>query len=163
MKKHRMIGLFGLFLGAAFLAAESGFPQAREFSVKDLNGNIVSLSDLRGKVVFVNFWATWCPPCREEIPDFVDFYNQNKSRGLEIIGLSVDRLSPEALRSFVAKNKMSYPVAFATKQILDAYEPGPYIPTTVVIDRQGRIRDKQVGGLDKQTLNEWFQKLSTDR
>jgi thiol-disulfide isomerase/thioredoxin len=114
-------------------------------------------------VVFLNFWATWCPPCREEIPDFVAFYNQNRSRGVEIVGFSVDRLSPDELRSFVQKNKISYPVALATKQIIKAYEPGPYIPTTIVIDKQGRIRDKQVGGLNKETLSDWFQKLSAER
>jgi thiol-disulfide isomerase/thioredoxin len=118
---------------------------------------------MKGKVVFLNFWATWCPPCREEIPDFVAFYNQNASRGVEIVGLSVDRLSPDELRSFVQKNKMSYPVAFATKQIINAYEPGPYIPTTIIIDKQGRIRDKQVGGLNKETLADWFQKLSAEK
>jgi peroxiredoxin len=131
--------------------------------MKDIDGKAISLADMKGKVVFLNFWATWCPPCREEIPDFVAFYNQNRSRGVEIVGLSVDRLSPDELRSFVQKNKMSYPVVLATKQIINAYEPGPYIPTTIVIDKQGRIRDKQVGGLNKETLTDWFQKLSAEK
>jgi cytochrome c biogenesis protein CcmG/thiol:disulfide interchange protein DsbE len=163
MKKQVVFGIAWLALTTVVFAARSGYPPAPEFSVKDLDGKTVSLSDMKGKVVFLNFWATWCPPCREEIPDFVEFYNQNRSRGIEIVGLSVDRLSSDDLRSFVQKNKMSYPVALATKRIIEAYEPGPYIPTTIVIDKQGRIRDKQVGGLDKETLTNWFQKLSAER
>ena len=163
MKKQVVVGIAWLALTAVVLAGRSGYPAAPEFSVKDLDGKTVSLSEMKGKVVFLNFWATWCPPCREEIPDFVEFYDQNRSRGVEIVGLSVDRLSPDDLRAFVQKNKMSYPVVFATKRIIEAYEPGPYIPTTIVIDRQGRIRDKQVGGVDKKTLNDWFQRLSAEK
>jgi len=163
MKKRSVLGIAWLALTAVVLAARSGYPPAPEFSLKDLEGKAISLADMKGKVVFLNFWATWCPPCREEIPDFVAFYDQNSRRGVEIVGLSVDKLSPEDLRAFVRKNKMSYPVAFATKRIIEAYEPGPYIPTTIVIDKQGRIRDKQVGGLDKQTLTDWFRKLSSEK
>lgn len=163
MKKRSIFGIAWLALTTAVLAARSGYPPAPEFSLKDLEGKAISLADMKGKVVFLNFWATWCPPCREEIPDFVEFYNQYSPRGVEIVGLSVDKLSPDDLRMFVRKNKMSYPVAFATKRIIEAYEPGPYIPTTIVIDKQGRIRDKQVGGLNKETLADWFQKLSAER
>jgi cytochrome c biogenesis protein CcmG/thiol:disulfide interchange protein DsbE len=163
VKRYLVFGIAWLALTAAVLAARSGYPPAPEFSMKDIDGKAISLADMKGKVVFLNFWATWCPPCREEIPDFVAFYNQNRSRGVEIVGLSVDRLSPDELRSFVQKNKMSYPVVLATKQIINAYEPGPYIPTTIVIDKQGRIRDKQVGGLNKETLTDWFQKLSAEK
>jgi peroxiredoxin len=163
MKKRCVYGIFLLGLAAAILSAQSGYPRAPEFSLKGLDGTTVSLADMRGKVVFINFWATWCPPCREEIPDFVEFYSQNKSRGVEIVGLSVDRLSPEDLRAFVLKNKMSYPVALATQKIIRDYQPGPYIPTTIVIDKQGRIRDKQVGSVDKATLADWFQKLSSEK
>jgi len=163
MKKQVVVGIAWLVLTSVVFASRAGYPPAPEFSVKDLDGKTVSLSDMKGKVVFLNFWATWCPPCREEIPDFVEFYDQNRSRGIEIVGLSVDRLSSDDLQSFVRKNKMSYPVAFATKRILEAYEPGPYIPTTIVIDKQGRIRDKQVGGLNKETLTDWFQKLSSEK
>lgn len=163
MKKRCVYGLFLLGLAAAILSAQSGYPRAPEFSIKGLDGTIISLADMRGKVVFINFWATWCPPCREEIPDFVEFYRQNKSRGVEIVGFSVDKLSPEDLRAFVLKNKMSYPVAFATQKLMREYQPGPLIPTTIVIDKQGRIRDKQEGSLDKATLTDWFQKLSAER
>ncbi len=163
MKRHLVLSIAWLALTAAVLVARSGYPPAPGFSLKDLDGKTVSLADMKGKVVFLNFWATWCPPCREEIPGFVEFYNQNKSRGVEIVGLSVDRLGPDDLRSFVQKNKMSYPVAFASKRIIEVYEPGPYIPTTIVIDKQGRIRDKQVGSLDKETLTDWFQKLSAEK
>jgi cytochrome c biogenesis protein CcmG/thiol:disulfide interchange protein DsbE len=139
------------------------YPPAPAFSIKSLDGKTVSLADMKGKVIFVNFWATWCPPCRAEIPDFVEFYDENKTKGLEIIGLSLDEIEADSLLSFVKSNNMTYPVAFATKRIIKDFDPGPYIPTTIIIDHQGRIRDKQVGGLDKETLDNWFQKLSAEK
>jgi peroxiredoxin len=144
-------------------AAQANYPQAPTFEVRDINGKIVSSADLKGKVVFINFWATWCPPCREEIPDFVDFYNQNRAKGLEIVGLSVDQLEDEQLRSFVKQFKMSYPVALADERIIRTFEPGQFIPTTFIIDKKGRIRHKQVGSLDKRILSDLFQKLSAEK
>jgi peroxiredoxin len=136
---------------------------APDFSVTTLNGATLTLAGLKGKVVLVNFWATWCPPCREEIPDFVAFYNENKDRGLEIVGLSVDDMPAAELKPFVTHFKMSYPVAFATSKIVRDFDPGDAIPTTIVIDKRGIIRDKQVGMMDRATLDKLFQKLSAEK
>jgi len=163
VKKCFIYSLFSLWLAGALMAVSSDYPRAPELSLKDLNGASISLADLKGKVVFLNFWATWCPPCREEIPDFVKFYEQNKSRGVEIVGLSVDRVSVTDLRLFVKKFKMSYPVVFASQKIIRDFQLGPYIPVTIVIDKQGRIRDQQVGGVDEKMLVDWFQKLSSEK
>jgi cytochrome c biogenesis protein CcmG/thiol:disulfide interchange protein DsbE len=149
--------------GSVAAAAQANYPQAPAFSLKDLNGKTMALEDFKGKILFLNFWATWCPPCRAEIPDFIEFYGQNKDKGLEVVGLSVDNLTPQQLLSFVQKNKMTYPVAFATEKIIRDYEPGEFIPTTIVIDRQGRIRHKQVGAMNKETLAGIFQKLASEK
>ncbi len=159
-----LAGVFVFLTGGCGRAANSqDLGPAPDFRVQDLQGNILSLADFRGKVVFLNFWATWCPPCREEIPDFSDAFTQNKSKGLMIIGLSVDEMSPEELTSFAVRNKITYPVAFATSKISEDYKPGQFIPTTFVIDKQGRIRHKQVGLMEKQMLTSIFEKLSKEQ
>jgi len=135
---------------------------APPYNLKDLEGNTVSSSALQGKIVIVNFWATWCPPCREEIPDFVAFYNENKAKGLEIIGLSVDKIAADQLDKFVQKYKMTYPVVLAEAKLVRSFDPGEYIPTTFIIDKKGIIRHKQVGGLDKATLTSWFDRLAKE-
>ena len=155
---------------AAVLTAASGLPAqivpnmpAPKFSLKDLSGNAVTLDGLRGKVLVLNFWATWCPPCRTEIPDFVEFYNANKSKGLEILGVSVDTDTASGVPAFVRNNKMSYPVAMMTEKILRDYGPIDSIPTTFIIDKAGRVRHAEIGIVAKETLDSWFTKLSAEK
>jgi peroxiredoxin len=133
---------------------------APEFSLKDLQGNALSLASYQGKVLILNFWATWCPPCRREIPDFIEAYRDLKDEGLEILGVSVDDLSAEALRDWTQKAGMNYPVALATAKIIADYQPGEFIPATIVIDRRGRIRYRQSSLMDKETLLRLFEEFS---
>ncbi len=133
---------------------------APEFSLKDLQGNALSLASYKGKVLILNFWATWCPPCRREIPDFIEAYKNFKEKGLEILGISVDDLSAEALRDWAQNAGMNYPVAMATPKILADYQPGEFIPATIVIDRRGRIRFRQSSLMDKGTLLRLFEEYS---
>ena len=133
---------------------------APEFSLQDLQGNSLSLSSYKGKVLILNFWATWCPPCRREIPDFIEAYKDLKDKGLEILGVSVDSLSADALRDWAQKAGMNYPVALATQKIVQDYEPGEFIPATIVIDRRGRIRYRQSSLMDKETLLRLFKEYS---
>jgi len=129
---------------------------APDFSLKDLQGNTLSLSSFKGKVLFLNFWATWCPPCRKEIPDFIEAYRELKGEGLEILGLSVDEITAPALLEWTANAGINYPIALATPEIAQAYEPGPYIPATIVIDGKGRIRYRQSELMTKETLVRLF-------
>jgi cytochrome c biogenesis protein CcmG/thiol:disulfide interchange protein DsbE len=135
-------------------------PLAPDFTLEDLNGTKLSLSDFKGKVLFLNFWATWCPPCRAEIPDFIEVYNEYKKKGLEILGISVDQISPDQVSKFVERYKMNYPVAMATDELFRDYPPPQAIPTTLVIDRDGKIQHKKVGLMSKQELLDLFHKFS---
>ena len=140
--------------------------QAPDFRVTDLKGKTISLSDYKGKVLFLNFWATWCPPCRAEIPDFIEAYAEQKANGLEILGISLDSKRKEEVAAFVEHYKINYPVVLETRQntekIIDDYQPGQFIPTTIIIDKTGRIRHKQVGAVDKETLLKHFRRLAAE-
>jgi len=131
---------------------------APDFSIADLQGNTLTLAGYEGKVLFINFWATWCPPCRKEIPDFIEAYKELKAEGLEILGLSVDQTTAGALLEWVRKTGINYPIALATPEILRAYEPGEFIPATIVVDRKGVIRYRQSELMDKDTLVKLFRK-----
>jgi peroxiredoxin len=133
---------------------------APEFSLKDLQGNALSLASYKGKVLVLKFWATWCPPCRREIPDFIEAYKDLKEKGLEILGISVDELSADALREWTQNAGMNYPVAMATPKIIADYQPGEFIPATIIIDRHGRIRYRQSSLMDKGTLLRLFEEYS---
>jgi peroxiredoxin len=112
---------------------------AKDFSLKDLQSKKVSLSDFRGKVVLLNFFATWCPPCRQEIPELIKLYQQNKPKGLEIIGISLDSDDfPFLIKNFVKRMKIPYPVVIGTEEVAEAYRIIG-VPITLIIDKEGKI------------------------
>jgi cytochrome c biogenesis protein CcmG/thiol:disulfide interchange protein DsbE len=122
---------------------------APSFTLQDLNGKQVSLSDFRGKVVVLDFWATWCPPCVKEIPHFIELYEQYKDKGFAMVGISVDREGVSVVKSFAGKHRINYPILMTDGQVDKAYGGITGIPTTFVIDRAGNIRQKYVGYRDK--------------
>ena len=119
---------------------------APEFTVRDLNGRELSSASLRGKVVILNFWATWCPPCRAEIPDLVALQDKYRDR-LVVIGISEDEAPPEVVKQFAARHNVNYPIVMMTPE-LDKMFPGvTALPTSFILDRESRIVQKHVGML----------------
>ena len=115
-----------------------------DFVLKDQNNQPVKLAEYKGKVVIVNFWATWCGPCKVEIPDFVKLYADYKDKGLVIVGISIDD-SPEQLQSFMREFKMNYPVVQMRPEVEDAWGPFYGYPTSFVVARDGSICTKHLG------------------
>ena len=115
-----------------------------DFVLKDQNNQPVKLAEYKGKVVIVNFWATWCGPCKIEIPDFVKLYADYKEKGLVIVGISIDD-SPEQLQSFMREFKMNYPVVQMRPEVEDAWGPFYGYPTSFVVARDGSICTKHLG------------------
>ena len=129
-------------------ALKPGQP-APAWQLKDLEGKLVKSSDYRGKVVILDFWATWCPPCRAEIPSFVELQKQYGKDGLVVLGVSLDKEGPAAVKKFMTKTPMNYGIVMADDKIAEAYGGIEAIPTTFIIDRQGKIVAKHVGLTDK--------------
>lgn len=122
-------------------------PEIQAFTAPDLNGTPVSLAALRGKVVIVNFWATWCPPCREEIPDLIALQDRYKDQ-LQIVGVAQDSGSLEDVRKFAAEHGMNYPSVMSTPEIEKRF-PGIYaLPTSFILDREGHLAQKHIGMLN---------------
>jgi len=119
-------------------------------TLKDANGATVRLADYKGKVVLLNFWATWCGPCKVEIPEFVDLYAQYKDRGLVILGvLSQDTPTADQLQTFIHENKMQYPVTYPNEKVEGAFGELYALPTSFLISRDGSICAKQLGPVSK--------------
>ena len=140
--------LVALVMPLAIAAAAPKAPPARRsaapFDVTTLNGQRVTLEGLRGKVVILDFWATWCPPCRMEIPHFKALYAKYHPK-LEILAISLDEEGERVVAPFVRKQGITYPVAIGQDRLVSAYGGIRGIPTTFVIDRQGRIVKKYIG------------------
>jgi peroxiredoxin len=131
---------------------------APDFSLTDLNGQPLNLSNYRGKVVLLDFWATWCTPCRAEIPHFVEYQNTYRDQGLQIIGISMDD-DVKPVRPFYQEYKMNYPVALGSDKLAEAYGGILGLPVTFLIGRDGRIQAKYVGAVDISTIEQGLKSL----
>jgi len=124
------------------------------FILPDLDGKMVSLKDFKGKVLILDFWATWCPPCREEIPHFQELYAKYRGKGFEVIGIALDQGGAKVVKPFAEKFNIGYTILLGGAEISDAYGGIIGIPTTFVIDRKGQIIKKYVGYRDKEVFEE---------
>lgn len=121
------------------------YPDAPDFALQDLNGNIVKLSDYKGKVVIIDFWATWCGPCRRGIPEFVALQAEYGEDKLAILGVSVDQGDLSVVPKFAKNYEINYPVLYANEDIQRKYGPIRSIPTAFIVDRSGKVRDLAIG------------------
>lgn len=129
--------------------------RAADVTLTDLSGSRFKTSDFKGKVLLVNFWAAWCAPCREEVPQFEALQTRYGSQGLQIIGISIEDVESE-LRDFCRKNNVNYPVVPGDAKIADAFGGVLGLPTTLLIGRDGRIYKKYAGATDFATLESDF-------
>jgi thiol-disulfide isomerase/thioredoxin len=131
---------------------------APAWKLKDLDGELVKSSDFLGKVVILDFWATWCAPCKAEIPGFVALQKIYGDQGLVVIGVSLDNQGPEVVKRFMADFEMNYRVVLGDVMLMQAFG-GTAIPTTVVINRAGNIVARHVGFTPRETFEKEIKPL----
>ena len=141
-------------------AAKSASSQSvLNFTLKNLDGDTVDLNQYTGKVVILDVWDTWCPPCRKGIPEFVQLYDEYKDQGLQIVGIALARNGIPAVKQFVAENNVNYPNVIGEKIIYDIFGQIRGIPTTFVIDKTGKIHNRYVGYKPKSVFENDIKKL----
>ena len=156
MKRVVFIALLVAFAHASALAQEAVAPQ---FALKDINGRPVRLSDYRGKVVLINFWATWCPPCRAEMPDLVRLQREHAKQGLQIIGITYPPETTTRVRRFARSLKVNYPIVLGTQELKARFSSEDILPLTVVINRDGKVSDVISGILLREEFDEKIKPL----
>jgi thiol-disulfide isomerase/thioredoxin len=153
-------GRLDAFAPATSACPANAKPANLNFTLKDVNGKAVALSSLKGKVVLLDFWATWCGPCKIEIPWFIEFQNKYGHSGLQVVGVSVDD-TIDKLKPYVADMKMNYPVlqGLDHDDVQDAYGPIWGIPVTIVISRDGKVCAKHTGMSSKESFESQIKAL----
>jgi peroxiredoxin len=136
---------------------------APDFSLESLDGMTMRLSDLRGKAVLLNFWATWCGPCKIEMPWFVDLQNQYGSQGLQIVGVAMDDASKEDIGKFAKDMGVNYPILIGKESVGDQYGGVNALPESFLISRDGKIVDKIIGLKGKAEIEDAIKKALDTR
>ena len=144
---------------AASVKPDNERKEAPDFALKDADGKMVKLSDYRGKVVLLDFWATWCGPCKIEIPWFMDMQRTHKDKGFEVLGVAMDDEGWEAVKPFAAKMGMNYRLVVGNDQTASAYGGVDALPTTFLIDRAGKIAAVHVGLTSRKDIEDGVQQL----
>jgi peroxiredoxin len=166
-KRILIYGMVALCLLGLYIASRRSAQKPRPaasgnlapgFTITDLDGKKLSLTDYNGKVVLLDFWATWCTPCREEIPHFVEMQNKYGSQGFQVIGISMDD-DAKPVREFYQKYNLNYPVAIGDDKLAERFGGVLGLPVNFVIDRQGRIYAKHLGATDVSVFDEDVSKL----
>lgn len=133
--------------------------QPPDFTLKDTHGQRLRLSDYKGKVVLLNFWATWCGPCKVEIPWFVEFEKEYQSRGFTVLGVSMDENGWKAIDPYVAAEKINYPVVLANEDVNESYGGIEALPTTLLIGRDGKVAYLHQGLITREDYEREIRKL----
>jgi len=144
---------------AASIRPASERKPAPDFALKDADGRTVHLSDYKGKVVLLDFWATWCGPCRMEIPWFIEMQRQNRDRGFEVLGVSMDDNGWEDVKPFLAEMEVNYRIVIGNDATAEVYGGVESLPTTFLIDREGRIAVVHVGLTSRKDIQDGVEQL----
>jgi thiol-disulfide isomerase/thioredoxin len=152
MKFYPTRWLAGVLLGLAALSAQA-------FTLTDTNGKIHKLENYKGKWVLVNFWATWCPPCLEEIPDLVALY-ENKKNNIVVIGVALDYRNAKQVTDFAESMQVSYPIVLGNPGLATEVGPVDGLPTTYLYNPAGKMVAHQVGGVTKEAVEDYIQRVS---
>jgi peroxiredoxin len=132
---------------------------APDFTLQDSTGKQVRLADYRGKVVLLNFWATWCPPCKYEIPWFIEFQREYQAKGFTVLGVSMDAEGWSVVKPYIDEHKVNYPIVLADEDLNVRYGGIESLPTTFVIARDGRVRFLHSGLIDKSEYQKEIEQL----
>jgi peroxiredoxin len=132
---------------------------APDFTLKDAKGERLRLADYKGKVVLLNFWATWCGPCKTEIPWFIDFEKEFQSRGFTVVGVSMDEDGWKAINPYLAEHKINYPIVLANEEVNEAYGGIEALPTTLLIGRDGKVRFLHAGLISREDYEKEIRQL----
>jgi len=154
-----MLRIFWILILLGILAGPVAASEVRDFDYPDLDGRIHHLSDYRGKWVVVNYWATWCPPCLEEIPELEVFHNNHKDKLAVVLGVNMESIGTEQLRKFVEDQFISYPILLAGE------DPGgnqllgkvPGLPTSYLVNPRGEIVAREVGPINAASIEKFIQ------
>jgi len=150
-------------LAAAVLFLAQADKPAPGFTLQDPSGARVSLADYKGKVVLLNFWATWCTGCKQEIPWFMDFQTKYKNEGLTVLGVSLDDEGWKVLKPYLAEHPMNYTIVLGNDDVAALYGGVDALPTTLVIDRKGNIASQHTGVVDRSEVEKELQSLLSAR
>jgi cytochrome c biogenesis protein CcmG/thiol:disulfide interchange protein DsbE len=132
---------------------------APDFSLPDVEGREIKLSDLKGQVVLLNFWATWCGPCKIEMPWFVEFQRQYKDQGFSVVAVSLDSEGWEVVKPFAEEYKLNFPVVVGDDDLADKFGGIAALPTTFIIDKEGRITASHTGLVSKSDYEDEIKNL----
>lgn len=124
---------------------ETAAQPAPTFALKDLRGKTVKLEDFKGKIVLLNFWATWCVPCRIEMPELIKLQTEYAAKGLQIVGITYEPEKPLIVGRIARTRKINYPLLFGNEALSKQYGIEEVLPVTIIIDREGKIRDRVLG------------------
>jgi thiol-disulfide isomerase/thioredoxin len=143
--RRTIIIVTALFMLATATRGQNAQQKSPPLTLKNIQGRAFRLSDYKGKIVLLNFWATWCPPCRAEMPELIKMQREYNARGLQVIGITYPPERLAEVRRFIRQLKVNYPIALGTKETKALFDESETLPVTIVIDREGNIRERIEG------------------
>ena len=155
--------MISILLGTLLLLQPQAAPvelhPAPAFTLKDIRGRTVRLSDFKGKVVLINFWATWCPPCRAEMPELVKLQKEYESQGLQLVGITLPKYKQRSVSKIISQLRINYPILFGTQKTANLFNVDEVLPVTIIIDRSGTVRDRILGIIAPEEFEEKVKRL----